>query len=36
MRKFYRRNKGIVLYAHLVVIFIPLLESAHDGDGRCR
>ena len=36
MRKFYRCYQGIVLDAHLMVVFVPFLESTHDGDGRCR
>ena len=36
MGKLYGRNQGIILDTHLVVVFIPFLQTSHDGYGFCR
>ena len=36
MREFYRRNEGVVLDAHLMVVLVPFLESSHDRNRCCR
>ena len=35
MREFHRSNKGVVLNTHLMVVFITLFQTSHNGNG-CR